>query len=321
MADLVEKITIVPFHHPYNLPKESLPFELGDGVAVRDLSPLLSQADLSLWNKFVPPEEQQAIKGWSVCLEHRYTAAPIVGETERDSVRLLHYVMAHLRLLVPTKTSADYYLQAAVEANKLGLFRFTSKVVIFLEDCETLCAEIEPKHLQELKSWMPWVVEFQDKWRKFFPLFLSIFFSENAYLESIPEVRHLFRVMALEALVSSETVFGRRALVPRLGKLIGAATDLYQQYRTELQPTLPTLLFKDVIENVCRLRNKIGHGDTPPAAWLTPNRRQGDEHSLNYADEVREAATSMLSLAWREILNKRLQQTFADKVLMESFLK
>lgn len=322
MEQLVQRITAIPLRHADYLAKQALPFDLGYGVSVRDLSPLISQLDLSFSSRYVAPGHQQEIKQWSICLEHRYEAPPIRGKAEKDSARLLHYLIAHLRFLAPTMTAAGYALQGTIHDGKLEPIGFSPyPYPIFLEDCEVLCTEISPRHLEELKPWMPWVVEFKDRWRDFWPLYFSLDFSEKAYLEEDAHIRHLFRVMALEALVSSEEVYGKKALVPRLAKLIGEKTNVYEQYRSELQPDLPKMVVDNVIGDVCIARNKIAHGDMLPAAWLAQNRRQGIDHTLNYSDELRELTAGMVSLAWKEILNKGLQQTFADKRKMEQYLR
>ena len=40
---------------------------------------------------------------------------------------------------------------------------------------------------------------------------------------------------------------------------------------------------------------------------------------LHYADELREAATSIVALAWNKIIDENLQETFADKSKMEAY--
>lgn len=238
---------------------------------------------------------------------------------------MLGYVAAHLRFLVPNKANAEYILKGTLKNGVLEPFSFSPEAYpLFLEDCEILCSEIGLEHLRTLKKWMPWIVQFRTSWRDYYPLLLSLLFSEKAYREETIEVRHLLRVMALEALVSSEKRHGMKALGDRLGTLIGTDMDLYAQYRSILQPNLPEFVFGKVIRDVCRLRNKVAHGDALPRDWLKPDRRPGERGgsaNLTYTDELREAATSMVSLAWKKILDNGLQATFADKARMETYLR
>ena len=149
---------------------------------------------------------------------------------------------------------------------------------------------------------------------------LTTFFRE-AYAEEDPRIRNLLRVMALEALFASGTAFGKQALVPSLPKFIGSSADLYAQYRSDWRRDLGQLTVASVIEDVCNLRNRIAHGDSIPKAWLEADYRGGINYSLCYADGLREAATSMLSLSWKKILKDGLQDTFADKLKMESYFR
>ena len=322
MSHQVTRISLVPLHNWHYELKQSLPFDLGSGFAVRDLSSLISLTDMSLWDRYIALEQREELEKVSVCLVHEYNSTPEIGADERESERLLGYIAAHLRFLAPNKTNAEYTLKGTLKSNVLEPFNFSpDPYPLFLEDCEILRSEIGLQHLRTLKKWMPWIVQFRKSWRDYYPLLLSLYFSEKAYREETIEVRHLLRVMALEALLSSEKRHGMQALRDRLGMLFGTDTDLYAQYRSALQPDLPELVFGKVIRDVCRLRNKVAHGDKLPPQWLKRDRRRGERggsDSLTYADELREAATSMVSLAWKKILDNGLQSTFADKAKMET---
>jgi hypothetical protein len=90
-----------------------------------------------------------------------------------------------------------------------------------------------------------------------------------------------------------------------------------------LDPTLtflPPLVLLNVLRDVCALRNKVAHGDAIPDRWLTRNCRHtivGQQ--LNYCEELLEASTGMLSLAWQTIIDGRLQAHFGTKDKMEAY--
>ena len=166
---------------------------------------------------------------------------------------------------------------------------------------------------------MDWIVMFMSNWETYFPLYVSMNLSEKAYLEPSPSVRHMLRVMSIEALLSSETVYGKR-IMPRILKLLGGK-DLYAQYESDIQ-CLPTLICDEtLLDQIFTARKKIGHGDRMPREWVKKHGRQGSERSLCYADMLTEAATSIVSLLWQHILNERLQETFADKAKLEAYLQ
>jgi hypothetical protein len=298
----------------------SVPLQLGFGFEVRDMSADVANLDLDVWKRFVSDEERERVKGWSVCLVNSYREF-IRGDREKLVETLMHYVVAHLRIIVPNRTNADRFLRADVTAQGLEPLSISAHTEsMYLEDCEQMCAELCVGHLQKLRSWMPWIVRFRRRWRTFYPLFLSLYFAEMARREDDPRVRHMLRVMALEALVSTDKTYGFNALRPKLPKLLGPQTDIYAQYRNIDQPSLPPLILSNVLRDVCALRNKVAHGDAIPDRWLTRNCRHTIDfgQQLNYCEELLEASTGMLSLAWQAIIDGRLQAHFGTKDKMEA---
>jgi hypothetical protein len=161
-------------------------------------------------------------------------------EWERHDSRLAQralwrgYVLAHLRLIVPNRTTADLMIQDIYEQDQLREFRFGShRDDLILEDAELSVSEIDARDLRELKEVLPWIIRFEQNSRDLVPLFISLRFSEKAYAEEDSGIRTLLRVMALGALFASGSAFGKRALAPRLPKFIGRSTDLYAQYRSD----------------------------------------------------------------------------------------
>ncbi len=314
-----KRIIITPLDWASNL-GNVLPFHLGFGFEVRDVSADMANLDLEVWKRFVSDEERKRLKGWSVCLVNKYREF-VRGDRERLVETLMHYVVAHLRLIVPNRTNADRFVRADVTTHGLTPLTITVHTeAVYLEDCEQMCAELKPEHLQRLRSWMPWIVGFRKRWKKLYPLFLSLHFAEMARREGDARVRHVLRVMALEALVSTDKTYGFKALGPKLPKLLGPQTDIYSQYRNRDQPFLPPLILLNVLRDVCALRNKVAHGDVILDRWLARNCRHtvvGEQ--LNYCDELLEASTGMLSLAWKTIIDGRLQAHFGTKDKMEAY--
>jgi len=315
----VSKVSIVPLLWRNSQLEQNLPFDLGNGLSIENMSSLI-QSDLHSTVEEYQREEQKKFKDWSVCWVHRYEGS--YSDSGRKSLTLLWYVLAHLRLIVPHKTNLGHHLQARLENARLVAEHSSWTLdTIWLEDCERASSiEIKMEHLEKLKSWLPWVIKFQASWEDFYPLYISVYWSEKAYLEEDPKIRHLLRVMALEALVSSEKDYGKISLfLPRLKKLLDAGTDLYEQYRCDLEPDLPKLILNDVVEDVWKLRHKIAHGDKIPSDWISQRTRGGTRRTLTYADTLGEASASMVALAWRKIIDSGLQATFANKSRMEKY--
>jgi len=190
---------------------------------------------------------------------------------------------------------------------------------IYVEDFAVSSPGFTYEHLILLKSWVPWICKFKAEWEKHYPLYLSMFLNEKAYLEGDLSTRHLFRVMAIEALFGSDTEYGKKALVHRVQKFLGWHTDLFASYRPDWRPDLPALPLTDaLIEQVYDFRNRVAHGDSV-SVELTKARRQGLNYKVTVAAELSEAATAILTLAWRRILAENLQPIFADKQAVRKF--
>jgi hypothetical protein len=315
------RITIVPVWDAALDLRKALPFDLGHGFGVKDMSELLGSIDLTLWSHYVAPEQQKKITEAGICFTHEYVEAADDDPESVHSLRLLTFVLGHLRFLVPNRTATSLMAQGVLDAGRLDVFRFShGPRPLILEDAES-CSEICESHLGMLKRWMPWIIRLERNWKDLFPLFISLHFSEKAYAEEDPRIRNLLRVMALEALFASGSAFGKKALLPRLPKFLGSGMDLYAQYQSNWQGNLRPLVLAKVIGDVCDLRNKIAHGDTIPTKWLETDYRDGLNYKLCYADTLREAATSMLSLAWKKIVSEGLQDTFAEKAKMEAYFQ
>ena len=319
-----KRIIITPLNLPAVELPDYLPFYLGFGFEVKDMSEQLAGADLSVWKAVVSDKERDQITNWSICLTHTYTDEAVRGTRQELSEVLLHYVVAHLRIIVPNVTNADRFLRATVRSEAIEPLSIGAQTPpLFLENCEQGSCEIGAVHLQKLRSWMSWIVRFKLKWKLFYPLYLSLHLAEMARAEDDARIRHVLRVMALEAILSTDTNYGLNALGPKIPKLLGPETDIYSEYRNGYQPSLPRLTVCDVLKDVCRLRNIVAHGGVIPDDWLIPNRRPtvdlGTE--LTYAEELLEAATGMLKLVWQTIIDRSLQRTFAHKATMEGFFK
>ncbi len=288
------------------------------------MSTCVKNLDLEAWRRDVSEDQRDRMKRWSICLVQNYAEEVVIGDQRILIERQMHFVVAHLRLIVPNRTNAYRFLRANVSTGGLEPLTITADhPPLFLEDCEVMCADIQVRHLQKLRSWMPWIVRFTRRWKAFYPLYLSLYFAEMARAEDDPRVRHVLRVMALEALLSTDKTYGYKALGSRVRQLLEPQTDLYAQYRNFGQATFPPLILEDVLRDICVFRNKIAHGDAIPDQWLVPDRRPSPAlgRQLNHSEELLEACTGMLSLVWQTIIDKGLQTTFATKNRMESFFK
>jgi len=322
------KMTIVPLRSAEdNLLADNESVSLGFGMSVERCKKLLGDSNLWIWHHKASPFDKEEMDDWDICLVHRYQWHPVTGEPDEASAKLVAYVLAHLRLINPHRDSVDDYIQLE-ETTTGGYNAFRCNKAAFrpnrfLSDCENLCWGINRTHLDELKSFMPWIVNFASNWELCYPLWISLFFIEQGYLSGQNfRTIHLFRVMALEGLFCSETSFGKKALTGRIPKLLGAGIDLYEAYSVDYFPLPQLELTVDLIKDIYTLRNKIAHSDVFPDAWRKRVVRHGlMNEAITYGDQLLEAATSICRLAWLKIIKDGLQSTFSDKVKMQAYLR
>lgn len=326
-AERRAKVTIVPLRSADQavLRTEEV-YDLGFGVSVERCKTLLSDSDLWIWNHRKVQEDEDEINSWDTCLVHRYDSDFLSGDEDEASINLLAYVLAHLRLINPHRASVDDNVQLRWEPvsqrfSGVRCRKAAFRPNRFLCDCENLISVIKRDHVEELKTFMPWVFDFAKNWKTYYPLWLSLYFIEEGYKGGHNlRTHHLFRVMALEALFCTESSFGKKALTRRIPKLLGTGIDLYQPYNVDFFHLPKMNLTVDLIKDIYTFRNKIAHSDTLPEEWQNTIARSGLNGSIPYLGQLLEAAIAIGRLAWLKIMREGLQGTFSDKLRMHAYL-
>ena len=323
-----QKVTILPLHSAeYNLVADNEIFDLGFGVSIERCKNLLRSSDLWIWNHNHDHDDEEEINGWDTCLVHRYQGKSVTGKRDDTSITLLAYVLAHLRIINPHRDSVDDNIQLQQESPGSAYNGFRcSKAALrpnrFLCDCEHLVSGINRNHLNELKTFLPWIADFASNWRIYQPLWISMYLFEEGYKPGHNlRTLHLFRVMALEGLFCSESSFGKKALTHRIPKLLHTGIDLYKPYRVDFVDLPQMVLTVGLIKDIYTLRNKIAHSDGLPEVWQNTIVRAGLDGEITYLGQLLEASTSIGRLAWLKIIREGLQSTFSDNQKMQAYLR
>ena len=188
---------------------------------------------------------------------------------------------------------------------------------VFLEDCEAREGLADPEVFRESSTFLPTfyqvVSDLLAGKHSHVPVVMAARLSEQAYLDFDVQIRLLKRIMALEALFSSGSTFGKRALIPRVQKFLGEATPIYPG--TKARYTVAT-----VIEDLCELRNAFAHGEVVPQRFLDtpPEPVVASTNVRTYADILREASAVVLRACLLRIFREGLIETFSDKAKMEA---
>src|SRR5215471_19055677 len=91
----------------HNLLPGQLPIDLGSGISIRNVSAVTSTLPLDSTDRFTSEEERDRIKKWTLCLVHEYLGSWGLDEADHQSDIFIRYVSAHLRLICPTKMTAQ----------------------------------------------------------------------------------------------------------------------------------------------------------------------------------------------------------------------
>jgi len=329
MSTTKPKLRIVPLLNTADL--SGGPIGLSAGFSIRDVTGLLTPETFGVFKRTLSEEDLESLLAWDLSVVHEFRSDLVIGPEEVTSEYMMRFVIAALRWLQPTATTDTWFVQGFVSPKgpvKVSTFsaqagaaitvpQFASRRQhIFLEDFETRCGLASPHAFGRVSVFLPAferIVQDMTGGRdSYIPIVMATRLSEQAYLDFDPRLRLLKRVMALEALFSSDTRYGKKALVPRVQKFIGSSTPIYPG--TNAPYTVAT-----TIDDLLTLRNKFAHGDVVPPAFLaTPaDRSVASTNVKSYADILREASTTMVRVCMMKILQDGLIDIFSDKTKME----
>jgi hypothetical protein len=324
------KLRIVPLLNTADL--AGGPISLSSAFSIRNITGLLTPETFGIFKRTLSEEALENLLAWDLCVVHEFRSDLVIGKEELVSEYLMRFVVAALRWLQPTATTDTWFVQGFVTPQGLiEVPTFSSQAGasittpqfsshrqhIFLEDFEIRCGLADPQAFGGVAAFLPEfenIVQDMTSGRdSYIAIVMATRLSEQAYLDFDPRLRLLKRVMALEALFSSDTTYGKNALVPRIQKFIGSPTPIY--VGTNAPYTVAT-----TISDLLTLRNKFAHGDVVPPAFLAtpPDPSVASTNVKSYADVLREASAAMVRACMLRILRDRLIETFSDKTKMEA---
>ena len=315
------KLRLVPLFNTQNLLQGEI--VLGRDFSIRNIKGLLTSDCFNSWKRQLSKDELSEFLTWDLCLVHEFSSDLSVGPDEQRSELLTRLMVASFRWLHPTETADYWYVQGvSIDGGPLRIHQFTHRqnLHIFLEDYEARTGLATPEEFGQATAFLPYferiVESIGEKTFAFNPIVVAMRLSEQAYLDFDPKLRFLKRMMALEALFSTEETYGKRALLPHLPKFIGGHTPIYPS-------SAASYTVDGVLRDMCDLRNAFAHGDVVPIKFLgTPP--QPDVLSTNvksYADVLREASAMIVRSVFLRIFRENLTDIFADKKKMIAYLK
>jgi hypothetical protein len=312
------KIRMMPLFSTDDLTSGEI--SLGGGFLIRDIKGLLSADDFRLFQDDLSKKEIGEFLKWDLCLVREFESDYLRGPAEKRSELLSFLVMTAFRWLHPTEAISTWHtrmVRASQGTWQLEGFSTRENSRIFLEDYETR-ALARPERFQEAGKFLTDFNRILDaiecKSYAFTPIVFGIRLAEQAYLESDLQLRFLKRMMALEALVSTDDQYGAAALLSKVKSLLGKKTPIYPDETA-------TYTVGSVLEDMCRMRNAFAHGSSAPREFMdqAPESSVASDNVLSYADVLREASAMMVRAMFLRIFREGLVDTFADKSKMEAF--
>lgn len=311
------KLRIVPLFNTED-PKAGR-IDLTGGFSIESVKGLLSAQSFEGRRRRISEEELEEMLTWDLSIVHEFSSDLVLGPEEKRSEVTTRFLVAFLRFLHPTQTHDGWFVQGVPESNEpFNIHEFSHRPgPVFLEDFEARSGFARPEMFEEVAAFIP---DFQritasilGRTFLFNAIVIAVRLSEQAYLDFHPELRLLKRVMALEALFSSEAVYGRRALVPRVATFIGSNTPIYPGSGASYS-------VGSVVADMCDLRNAFAHGNVVPTHLVDtpPDPAVASLNVQSYADVLREASAVIVRAVLLKIVRQDLVEVFSDKTRMEA---
>lgn len=315
-----KKITVTPVFgladelDGEEFPLTLLPFEVGPGVFLADVSQQMKNADYSLWARdYLSKEDVKDLRGWHYALIHYFDSEQyLISAPEEQSRELVHRVFVGLRIVRPSWTPYQY-LRAAVRQDgsfdPSGFSKAEGRLTV--SSCDA-ANSIRKRDAELLRAIVPALLAAYDT--KCGPVSRAISILELGYVSEFRDVKQLMWTTALDALFTSAKNWGSDLAIRRIKRLIGPNTRIYEPADFPHYMSPPPFTVEQVARDIYRLRNKFAHGEWIPKEFLDKPGYSGKAgEQLNYADVLLEATSFVLRMSLVVILKQNLLDIFRTK--------
>jgi len=322
-----EHISLCPIsvEHLEDDPSNLLPLKISDSLFVEDVSEILHETAFDpLVPQYYSKEEVGGLTKAKYALVRRIECED--GEepnTRAESVRMLYQFYIGLKAIRPTTGRFQVlHYDMGVPKPRLPAGERNDYATI-LCDCEIL-NRVRIKDLMELVKLAPCISRTLISAKN--PISQAAQSLEIGYRADFLNVRHLLWVVGLDALFTSTEWKnqGKDVAVGRIRDFLGLDFQIYpeQPFAGFDLPTLGSLLLKDVVEQIYKLRNDFAHGTWPDKQWAgrVCRRSLDPGRDIYYAEQLSEAASATLRGCLRKILSdSQSVEIFSDKAKMNSY--
>lgn len=307
-----------------------LPFALGQGVTVEDVSELLKKTDA--FSEYVTSKMGthaiESLKAIRYALVHRYELVPmivdgrVVGETGKniDSAVLLINAAACLRLIRPMRQNAAVMYGKVKEDSTFDVYGFDHPLNLLETPQNQKHFLLRTRDAEELKARLPEFLRAMHG--EFWKFRMSVQFHELGYFQHRDKkARYLLWASAIESIYTSHDWEHQGSLVAkeRIKWFLGENTSLYPQGELLNLVKDPNLTVGQIVDDLYEMRNFLAHGDKLEDHFLKDTLRDGINGRVIVQEVLFEAQSLIIRSSLLRILRDGLLDHFADAAHSEKF--
>lgn len=307
-----------------------LPFDLGQGVTIEDVSSLLQKTDA--FSEHVTTQmgtrAVESLKAIRYALVHRYERVPIVvegqvvGESGQnvDSAFLVRNVAACLRLIRPMRQDAAAMYGQIRENGSFDIHGFDHPFNVLETPQNQKHFLLRTRDAEELKVLLPEFLRAMGG--EFWKFRMAVQFHELGHFQHRDKkARYLLWSSAIESVYTSHDWEHQGGLVAkeRIKWFLGENTTLYPKGELLSFDKDPNLTVGKIVDDLYSMRNFLAHGDKLGDQFLKDTLRDGINGKVIVQEVLFEAQSSIIRTSLLKILRDGLLDHFADAARSQGY--
>jgi hypothetical protein len=308
-----------------------LPFDLGQGVSIENVSGLLGE---DAFSEYITHEmgtrSVQRLKELRYALVHRYDRFPVVvngrsvGEKGDDvgSIQLLRNTAACLRLIRPMRQDASLMYGSILHDGTFEMGVYDHSYDLLETPQNQKHFNLRTRDAEELKARLPEFLRAMSG--EFWKFRMSVQFHELGHFQHRDKkARFLLWASAIESIYTSHSREHQGGLVAkeRIKWFLGENTSIYPKGELLKSIAEPNLTIGNILDDLYDMRNYHAHGDRLTKHFLEDTLRDGvdDKKRVTVYEVLFEAQSFIIRTSLLKILRDGLLDHFADAGPADSY--
>ena len=311
-------------------PSTVVPFEIGEGVFIEDVSGLFREGEFDIFNDPIGSRRVQPLKRIKYGIIHRFP------EYERDpetgalllstdligkSRRLVNEIAACLRLIRPVSQYTQFCEGRIAGDGKMYDVAFNTPLEVLFAPINHRQFRVRTEDLIALRAHAP---HFRSAMAGAYWKFrMAAQMHEAGHFQNSDwKARYFLWTAALESLYTTQTPenSGSAVAKERIKFVLGAQTSIYPPGDLLSFVPEPGLTVADVVDDIYCLRNNIAHGDKVPDYYLEHEGRPDfEDGKLSRVDTLMEAISFLVRHSLLRIMGGGLLDHFKDAASSEAY--